>query len=73
MIKIKIICIGTLKEKFFKDAFNEYQKRLSSFCKFELVELDECKCALKVSNYLRKNLPSTSKILLQIKQVAFVL
>ena len=43
MIKIKIICIGTLKERFFKDAFNEYQKRLSAFCKFELIELDEYK------------------------------
>ena len=43
MIKIKIIFIGTLKEKFFKDAFNEYQKRLATFCKFELIELDEYK------------------------------
>lgn len=62
MIKIKIICIGTLKEKFFKDAFNEYQKRLSSFCKFELVELDECKI---------KNYPSESEIEKCLKQESF--
>lgn len=43
MIKIKIICIGKLKEKYWKDAFNEYKKRLNTFCNFELVELDECK------------------------------
>lgn len=43
MLKIKIICIGTLKEKFFQDAFNEYKKRLQAFCKFELIEIDECK------------------------------
>ena len=47
MIKIKIICIGTLKEKFFKDAFNEYQKRLATFYKFELIELDEYKIKSK--------------------------
>lgn len=39
MIKIKIIAMGKLKEKFFIDAAREYEKRLSAFCKFEAIEL----------------------------------
>lgn len=41
MMKIKIICIGSIKEKFFRDAIDEYDKRLSRFCKLEIVEIKE--------------------------------
>ena len=41
MINIKIICIGNLKEKFWIEASNEYQKRLQRFCKLSIVELQE--------------------------------
>lgn len=41
MLNVKLICVGKMKEKFFIDAFNEYQKRLSAYCRFELVELNE--------------------------------
>ena len=41
MIKIRLICVGNLKEKFWVEAQNEYIKRLGKFCKFELVELPE--------------------------------
>lgn len=41
MIKINLICVGTIKEKFFTDAIKEYEKRLSSFCKFSILELKE--------------------------------
>ncbi len=43
MISVNIICIGSLKEKYFKDAVLEYSKRLSAFCKFKIVQLDEHK------------------------------
>lgn len=43
MIKIKILCVGSLKEKYFKDACNEYIKRLSSYCKLSIIEVDEYK------------------------------
>ena len=35
---IKIICVGKIKEKFFIDAINEYQKRLSKYTKLEIIE-----------------------------------
>jgi len=41
MIDIHIICVGKLKEKFYADAVAEYQKRLSAYCKLQIVELSE--------------------------------
>jgi len=38
-MNIKIICIGGLKEPFLRDAQKEYQKRLSSSCSLEIIEL----------------------------------
>lgn len=40
MIKIKIIALGKLKEKYMREALAEYQKRLSSLCDMEIIELD---------------------------------
>lgn len=40
-MKIKIICVGKLKEKYLKDAIAEYSKRLSRFCSFEITELSD--------------------------------
>ncbi len=41
MLNVNVICIGSLKEKFFCDAVNEYKKRLQRYCKFSIIELDE--------------------------------
>ena len=38
-MKIKIICVGKIKEKYFADGIKEYEKRLSRFCKFEICEV----------------------------------
>ena len=35
---IKIICVGKIKESFYKDAIEEYQKRLSKYTKLEIIE-----------------------------------
>lgn len=35
---IKIICVGKIKEKFFRDAIDEYLKRLSKYTKIEIIE-----------------------------------
>ncbi len=40
MIKIKIIALGKLKEKYLREATEEYLKRLSAFAKTEVVELE---------------------------------
>ena len=41
MTIINLICVGNIKESFYTEAFKEYEKRLSAFCKFNLIELKE--------------------------------
>ena len=43
MLSIHLICVGKLKEKFYREAVEEYTKRLSAYCKLNLVELPEVK------------------------------
>lgn len=39
MVNVTIICIGKLKEKYLRDACDEYIKRLSVLCKLNIIEL----------------------------------
>ncbi len=39
MIKITLITLGKLKEKYLRDAVDEYAKRLSRYCKLDIIEL----------------------------------
>ncbi len=41
MVKVSLVCVGKLKEAFWRDAVAEYSKRLARFCKFEIRELAE--------------------------------
>lgn len=41
MLNITLIAVGKLKEKFYSDAILEYSKRLSGYCKFEVVEVKD--------------------------------
>lgn len=43
MIKITIIALGKLKEKYLKDAVEEYKKRLTRYCKLEIAEIEPVK------------------------------
>ncbi|MDD3340719.1 MAG: 23S rRNA (pseudouridine(1915)-N(3))-methyltransferase RlmH [Bacilli bacterium] len=38
---IKIICVGKIKEKFYREALAEYQKRLSKYTKLEIIEVPD--------------------------------
>lgn len=38
-MKITILCVGKIKEKFYRDALAEYEKRLSRYCKLEIIEV----------------------------------
>ena len=50
MMKIKVYCIGKLKEKYFVDAQNEYLKRLERFAKVEVVEINDLPIPLNSSS-----------------------
>ena len=38
-MKITVIAVGKIKEKYLKDALAEYSKRLSRYCKLEIIEV----------------------------------
>jgi 23S rRNA (pseudouridine1915-N3)-methyltransferase len=50
---IKFIAVGKLKEKYWKDAFQEYSKRLTKYSKVELVEIDEEKIAVENDSMMK--------------------
>lgn len=41
MIKITLIVVGKIKEKYWNDAIAEYSKRLSRYCKLDIVEVQD--------------------------------
>ncbi len=40
-MNVTVICVGKLKEKFYLDAVREYEKRLSGYCRLQILELPE--------------------------------
>jgi len=38
-VKIKIICVGKIKEKYIISGINEYSKRLSKYCNLDIIEV----------------------------------
>lgn len=66
---ITLICVGQIKEKFFREAVDEYKKRISKYTKFEIVEIDDYKsgnkdiCLLKEKELILKYLNDKSYII----------
>ena len=38
-MRITVLCVGKIKEKFYRDAIAEYEKRLGRYCRLEIVEV----------------------------------
>lgn len=43
MLEVRLVCIGKLKEAYWRDAVAEYEKRLRPLCRFQLIELPEAR------------------------------
>jgi len=75
MLTINVICVGKLKETFFRDAVAEYSKRLSKFCKLEIIELPDEKIPnkpnLKIINEIKQK--ECNNIISHIKQESYVI
>lgn len=41
MIKVNVVAVGKVKEKYFLEGINEYSKRLTRFCEFNMIEVAE--------------------------------
>ncbi len=70
MLRIRLICVGKLKERFWADAVKEYQKRLGAFCRLELMELPEERLGqnpsrAEVDAALRREAAEIEKLLLK--------
>lgn len=50
MLGVNIICVGKLKEAYWREACAEYAKRLGAYCKLNIVELSESKLSQKPSD-----------------------
>ncbi len=75
MQSVNIICIGKLKEKYLADAIKEYSTRLTPFCKFQIIELDEYRLPDKPSQAQIKTCleEEGKKILSKISKGSFVI
>jgi 23S rRNA (pseudouridine1915-N3)-methyltransferase len=40
-MNITLICVGRIKESFYRDAVAEYAKRLSAYCSFKVIEVED--------------------------------
>ena len=69
MIHINIICVGKIKEGYLKDAINEYSKRLSKYCKLNIIELNDEPIPATLNAKITENIKNAegTKILSQIK------
>ena len=41
MLRVTLLCVGKCKERYWRGACAEYEKRLGGFCRFQLIEVDE--------------------------------
>lgn len=69
-MKITIICVGKIKETFLKDAVAEYAKRLSKYCKLEIIEVQDEKTPDHASDALEDQIKEKEalRILKQIRE-----
>ena len=49
-MKVTVVCVGKLKEKYWRDAIAEYSKRLSRYMKLEIIELADEKAPENMSD-----------------------
>lgn len=55
-MKISVICVGKIKEKFYREAIAEYTKRLSRYCKLEIREVEDEKTPDRPSDVMKEQL-----------------
>ncbi|MCQ2523990.1 MAG: 23S rRNA (pseudouridine(1915)-N(3))-methyltransferase RlmH [Lachnospiraceae bacterium] len=74
-MNINILCVGKVKEKFFRDAIDEYSKRLSKFAKISIIEVSDEKTKDGASEVENKMVidKEGSKLLSYIKSSDYVI
>ncbi len=74
-MKITVLCVGKIKESYFTGAIKEYEKRLSRYCKLDIIEVadektpdgasetEEAKIKEKEGERLKKYLPEDAYVI----------
>ena len=74
-MKITLVTVGKIKERFFEDAIAEYSKRLGRYCKLEIIQVADEKTPDGASENVERQIREKEgqRILAQIKDGAYVL
>ena len=74
-MKITVITVGKIKEKYLKDAIDEYSKRLNKYCRLEMIEVADEKTPDQASGVVEDNIRAKEgeRILKYIKEDAYVI
>lgn len=74
-MKITLITVGKIKEKYLKDAIAEYSKRLSRYCKLEIIEVADEKTPDNASQTVEDAIRSkeAERILKYVKEDAYII
>ena len=74
-MKITILTVGKIKEKYLRDAIAEYSKRLSRYCKLEIIEVADEKTPENASETVEDAIRSKEgeRLLKNVRDGAFVI
>ena len=74
-MRITVICVGKIKEDFYRKAVSEYEKRLGRYCKFEIIEVQDEKTPDNASPAMEEQIKEKEavRILKHIKEDAYVI
>ncbi len=74
-MKITVICVGKIKENYFREAVMEYVKRLGKYCKLDIIEVEDEKTPDKASQGFLDQIKEkeAKRILKYIKEDAHVI
>ena len=74
-MKITLITVGKIKEKYLRDAIAEYSKRLSRYCKLEIIEVADEKTPDHASEVVEHTIrdKEAERIMKYVKEDAYVI
>lgn len=73
-MKITILCVGKIKEGFYRQAIDEYVKRLSKYCKIEIIEVPDEKTPDKASEVMENQIKEkeADRMIEKLKEDSYV-